>query len=117
MGFKIEGAQIVDASTARHSSPTITAPMPTPRPEFPATATTETMELRHRGFEITIRSIDGRYGRQSYGYTTLHRGHVLHETGGEFGSASAADKAARLLIDDALRMFDHSLAYLEEDEA
>lgn len=75
------------------------------------------MTLRHRGFDLTIGTMFGRFGAQSYGYTVLHRGHVLHESRGDFGSASAADKMARQLIDDALGVYDRSLACLEEDEA
>ncbi|MCH7975012.1 MAG: hypothetical protein IIC18_00460 [Bacteroidetes bacterium] len=90
---------------------------PSPRTSFPATATTEAMTLRHRGFDLTIATMHGRFGAQSYGYTVLHLGHVLHESRGDFGTASAADKMARQLIDDALGMFDRSLACLEEDEA
>ncbi len=75
------------------------------------------MSLRHCGFDLTIRTKQGRYGDNSYAYTVLHRGHVLHDSGGEFGTASAADKAARQLIDDAVGMFDRSLAGLEEKDA
>lgn len=89
---------------------------PSARASFPATSTSEVMTLRHRAFDLTIRTMHGRFGAQSYAYSILHRGHVLHESGGAFGSASAADKAARQLIDDGLRMFDHSLATLEESE-
>ncbi|MCH7639466.1 MAG: hypothetical protein IH855_08395 [Bacteroidetes bacterium] len=91
--------------------------MPPPRTSFPATATTEAMTLRHRGFDLTIATMHGRFGAQSYGYTVLHHGHVLHESRGDFGTASAADKMARQLIDDALGVFDRSLACLEVDDA
>ena len=74
------------------------------------------MTLRHRGFDLTIGTMFGRFGEQSYGYTVRHRGHVLHESRGDFGTASAADKMARQLIDDALGVFDRSLACLEEGE-
>lgn len=90
---------------------------PTSRASFPATATSEVMSLRHRGFDITIQMKQGRYGANSYGYTVLHLGHILHDSGGDFGTASAADKAARQLIDDAVGMFDRSLEQLEETDA
>jgi len=115
--LNIEGVQVVDACSTRHSYPPFMALTPTPHATFPATETAAAMTLRHRGFDLTIRTMHGRFGAQSYGYTALHRGHVLHESGGEFGTASAADKAARQLIDDALRMFDSSLATLEGNEA
>ncbi len=109
--------QVVDASGTHSLSPPIFRLMPSSRTSVPATTKSELMELRHRGFDLVIRMMPGRYGDQSYGYVALHRGHPLHESGGEFGSAASADKAARQLIDDALSVFDNSLAHLEENEA
>jgi len=103
-----------------HTSLVSTTPMaltPSPRTSFPATAITEEMTLWHRGFDLTIGTMHGRFGAESYGYTVLHRGHVLHESRGDFGTASAADKMARQFIDDALGVFDRSLAFMEADDA
>ncbi len=87
------------------------------RTSFPTTTPSRAMALRHREFDLTIRTVEGRFGEQSYAYSVLHNGHVLHESGGDYGSASAADKAARQLIDDALCMFDHLLAHLADNDA
>lgn len=113
--LNIEGLLIVDACTTRYlPSPASMALTSKRHTLSPAKTTTEAMTLRHCDFDLTISTMHGRFGAQSYGYTVLHRGHVLHQSGGEFGTASAADKAARRLIDDALGVFDNALAHFDE---
>ncbi|MDX1438818.1 MAG: hypothetical protein R3284_02840 [Rubricoccaceae bacterium] len=72
-------------------------------------ALSEVLTLRHRGFSLTVRTMPGRFGKESFGYSVLHRGHILHESGGDYGTAEAADRAARRLIDDAIGVYDDAL--------
>lgn len=81
--------------------------------QVPTTILCEVLTTQHRGFSLTIRTMSGRFGPESFGYTILHRGHILHESGGDFGTAESADRAARRLIDDAIGIYDDSLFELE----
>ncbi|HYE95316.1 MAG TPA: hypothetical protein VD962_03845 [Rubricoccaceae bacterium] len=68
--------------------------------------------LRHRGFSIEVRPCHGRFGDGSVGYTIAHQGLPLHRSGGQFGTAAHAERAARRFIDDALTVFERTDAAL-----
>lgn len=74
----------------------------------------EVLTLSHRGFSLTIRTKTGRFGPESFGYSIFHRGHLLHESEGDFGTAESADRAARRLIDDAIGIYDAAFPELDE---
>lgn len=64
------------------------------------------LTVYHRGFAVWLRRMHGRFGAGSFGYVIRHRGLVLHASGGAYGSAASAARAARRFVDDALGAFD-----------
>jgi len=71
------------------------------------------LALFHRGFKLAVRATPGRFGDRSFGFTIRHHGDVLHQSEGAYGSAEAADRAARRFIDDALGAFDRATHQLD----
>jgi hypothetical protein len=81
----------------------------------PTAVSASPLALCHRGFDVALRRMHGRFGSASYGFAIRHGGLVLHESAGAYGSASSAARAARVFVDDALGVFDLASVRLGAD--
>jgi hypothetical protein len=75
-------------------------------PATPDAEMTLRTPLSHRGFSLTIRRAAGMDGDGVFAYTVVHQGLPLHRSRADYRSATAADRAARRFIDDALGAFE-----------
>lgn len=63
------------------------------------------LPLRHRGFELALRR-ESEAG--AFAFRVSHLGLDLHTSRPGFGTATAAERAARQFVDDALGAFGHA---------
>lgn len=63
--------------------------------------------LFHRGFELRLRAAEDRFA-----FEVGHHDLTLHASDAAFGTPHAAERAARLFVDDALGAFDTASAAL-----
>jgi hypothetical protein len=63
------------------------------------------LPLRHRGFELALRR-ESQEG--PFSFRVSHFGFDLHTSRPGFGTATAAERAARQFVDDALGAFGHA---------
>ena len=76
--------------------------MPQPMPSL-----TPALTSAHRGFVYALhRSADDE--AMAFAFSIAHRGLRLHTSSPDFRSPAAADRAARLFVDDALGAYDHA---------
>ncbi|MFN3595927.1 MAG: hypothetical protein ACK41D_01500 [Rubricoccaceae bacterium] len=66
------------------------------------------LPFQHRGFTLHVTRAPGRFGEDTYGYRIEHRALTLHASTEDFRSATAAERAARQFVDDALLGFERA---------
>lgn len=72
-----------------------------PYARISAPVTPERALLFHRGFELRLRASDG-----TFAFEIGHHDLTLHASTPDFGTPHAAERAARLFVDDALGAYD-----------
>ena len=62
----------------------------------------------HRGFVYALHRMEAETSETRFAFTIAHRGLRLHTSSADFRSPSAADRAARQFVDDALGAFEYA---------
>lgn len=62
----------------------------------------------HRGFVYALHRVETEGDEARFAFSIAHRGLRLHTSPADFRSPSAADRAARQFVDDALGAFEHA---------
>jgi hypothetical protein len=68
------------------------------------------LTVYHCGFAVALVQQAGRYGARSFAFEIRHQGLLLHASPGAYASASSAERAARVFVDDAVGAFEHAHA-------
>ncbi|GAB5537323.1 MAG: hypothetical protein Rubg2KO_35720 [Rubricoccaceae bacterium] len=77
--------------------------MPQPTSPTPAPLTSA-----HRGFIYALHRMETDADELRFAFSIAHRGLRLHTSSADFRSPSAADRAARQFVNDALGAYDHA---------
>ena len=76
-----------------------------PQPTFPFASP---LTSAHRGFLYALHRMESEGQDIRFAFSIAHRGLRLHTSTPDFRSPSAADRAARQFVDDALGAFEYA---------
>lgn len=76
-----------------------------PQPTSPFTSS---LTSAHRGFIYALHRMEADTDEVRFAFSIAHRGLRLHTSSADFRSPSAADRAARQFVNDALGAYDHA---------